>query len=193
MTRRMLSRRAAPVATLVLAGAVAVAGIQGALFLPGPLVPVGWVATALSLLVIALAWPRNGLARPAAALVLGCILGCLGSVALVTHLAGQARVQVTVESTGFQATVETLLARRDCEAAALVLDQDLELLALRPMMAALVRKEMWDAAAAHGCIASPALRAARNRLRLHVLSSPPPPGLTAGQALARMGLGPEGG
>lgn len=170
---------------LGLGGAAAVGGAIVGLALGYPAWP---VATLVVFLAAWALWQINPRRWQWLALVPGCALGMVAGLLLTLDVSSSQRLNDVVESTGFEVTVSTLLEHSDCEAASSVLKADLGLLSQRSALAAQVRREMWDKAAAHGCVNGADLTKARHQLLAHVQVAPISAGLDRSDLLDRLAL-----
>lgn len=121
-----------------------------------------------------------------ASLVGGSALGMVAGLSMALGVASQAHLQVALESTGFESSIMGALGHSQCELALSLLSSDLSLISQRPALSVPVRWEMWDQAAAHGCVSGETLSQARLRLEAHLETAPLPAGVDREALIRRM-------
>ncbi len=135
-----------------------------------------WVALgalALSVAWLGLHWPSHSRRWvPAVFFLAGCTLGSWVLVHSLAQKESNKLDDIAIETLLFEASLSSLLEDNQCQGALAYLEADLETLPLRPALSLVVRSDLWNEAAAKGCVTSSELAKARTAIRHRVKTGP---------------------
>jgi hypothetical protein len=135
-----------------------------------------WVAIgalALSVAWLGLHWPSHSRRWvPAVFFLAGCAMGSWVLLHSLAQKESNKLDDIAIETLLFEAGLSSLLQDNQCQGALAYLEADLATLPMRPALSLVVRSDLWNEAAAKGCVTSSELARARTAIRHQVETGP---------------------